>query len=394
MSAGHSVQDVLRNTDWRGITASGSHPVLHQLVQCRTAAMGWHLHRCNNSTCTGHQQMQYHSCRNRHCPNCGWSRQEEWTEARMRELVPASYFHVVFTLPAALHGIAMGNRKAIFTLLFEAAAHTLMKFAHNTKNLNANPGIVAVLHTWGQQLSFHPHVHCVVTGGGINAHGRWQSVTKYRRHILFPVKAMQAVYRGYFMEMLKKGIAKNKIKLNAEQRHELPQLIDSLYKKDWIVYAKKPFGGPQQVIQYLSRYTHKTAISNHRIQEVTHTHVRFKYRDYTDQNRVKEMTLTLEEFVRRFEQHILPQRFVRIRSYGMYANRMRHQRLAALRKAENWQSPGKPLKLDARMRILIRFGKDIHQCPVCKTGRLVLVETVRRQIALPQKIPETAKAKW
>src|SRR6266496_1251505 len=261
--------------------------VLHRLKICRTAALGYHLYRCNDDKC-GYIKYQYHSCRDRHCPNCGAIKKQEWIEARTQELLPVKYYHVVFTVPHELNSLIMGHRKVLYKLLFDASAQTLLCFAKDPKYLGATPGIISVLHTWGQQLSFHPHVHCIVSGGGITNDNTWKNATKNEWRFLFPVKAMNIVYRTKFLQTLKQMIDRGEV--IAPHTTDVKQLLNLLYQKDWIVYAKAPFGGPQAVIEYLGRYTHKVAISNHRITSINEDGtVTFKYKDYADDNKQKQM---------------------------------------------------------------------------------------------------------
>jgi Putative transposase/Transposase zinc-binding domain len=294
--------------------------VLQRIRTCRTAALGYHVYQCGNEAC-GHIQYQYHSCRDRHCPNCGAIKKQEWIEARMQELLPVKYYHVVFTLPHELNSLVMGHRKILYKLLFDASSQTLLTFAKDEKHLGASPGIISILHTWGQQLNFHPHIHCIVSGGGITDDNGWKNAINNNRSFLFPVKAMGIVYRGKFLQALQQMITKGEVILPVDT--ERKQLFNLLYGKEWIVYAKAPFGGPQAVIEYLGRYTHKVAISNHRIQCLNEQDdtVTFAYKDYSDDGTQKQMTLSIAEFIRRFEQHILPERFTKIRTYGYLSNR-------------------------------------------------------------------------
>ena len=308
-----TVQQLLLTHHVPVATSSNIHvqKVLQRLKICRTAALGYHVYRCSDASC-GYIKYQYHSCRDRHCPGCGAIKKQEWIEARTRELLPVKYYHVVFTLPHELNSMVLGHRKILFKLLFDASAQTLLCFAKDNKYLGAMPGIISVLHTWGQQLSFHPHIHCIISGGGIVDDNTWKEAQKNDYRFLFPVKAMGIVYRAKFLQSLQQMIVKGEVVL--PEGTEAKQLFNVLYNKDWIVYAKAPFGGPQAVIEYLGRYTHKVAISNHRIYSIDDQQrtVTFVYKDYADDNRQKQMTLGSTEFIRRFEQHILPRRFTKI----------------------------------------------------------------------------------
>lgn len=348
--------------------------VLHRISICHSASLGYHVYKCSNEEC-GYIKYQYHSCRDRHCPCCGAIKKHEWIEARMQELLPVKYYHVVFTLPHQLNSLVLGHRKLLFKLLFDASAQTLLCFAKDAQFLAAQPGIISVLHTWGQQLSFHPHIHCIVSGGGIVNGNQWREAKKNYYRFLFPVKAMQKVFRGKFLESLKQLISKGEVILPA--RTDARQLLNILYAKDWIVYAKAPFAGPQSVIEYLGRYTHKVAISNHRICSIDdeQSTVTFDYKDYAHNNSKKQMTLSCSEFIRRFEQHILPQRFTKIRTYGYLANRNRKHRINDVLKQMKLPVHKGLVKVPLAITMRERFGIDINQCPYCKnkTMQLVLV---------------------
>jgi hypothetical protein len=355
--------------------------VLQRIKTCRTSALGYHLYRCTDDACS-HIKYQYHSCRDRHCPNCGAIKKQEWIEARTQELLPVKYYHVVFTTPHELNSVVMGHRKLLYKLLFDASAATLLCFAKDPKYLGATPGIISVLHSWGQQLSFHPHIHCIISGGGITGDNSWRDATgpsPFRGRLgggqfLFPVKAMSTVYRAKFLQALKQMIDKGEVTL--PDNKDGKQLLNLLYRKDWIVYVKAPFGGPHAVIEYLGRYTHKVAISNHRIANINDEKgtVSFTYKDYADAGKQKLMILTATEFIRRFEQHILPERFTKIRTYGYLANRNRHQRInEVLRKMKLPLHKGL-VKIPLQIRMIEQFGIDVAQCPACKNKTLQLVK--------------------
>jgi Putative transposase/Transposase zinc-binding domain len=346
--------------------------VLQRLKVCRTASLGYHLYRCTNEDC-GQLKYQYHSCRDRHCPQCGAVKKEEWIEARMQELLPVKYYHVVFTMPHELNSLVMGHRKLLYKLLFDASSQTLLSFAKDPKYLGATPGIISVLHTWGQQLSFHPHIHCIVSGGGIT-NNEWKEATRNDWRFLFPVKAMGIVYRAKFMEGLKALLA-NQTVIPAPAT-DINALINVVYKKDWVVYAKAPFGGPQAVIEYLGRYTHKVAISNHRISSINDESgtVTFGYKDYADDSKKKQMTIRGTEFIRRFEQHILPERFTKIRTYGYLCNRNRHQRINEVLKKMKLPLHKGLVKIPQHLSMMERYGLDITACPCCKGKTLELLQ--------------------
>ncbi|WP_018616654.1 IS91 family transposase [Segetibacter koreensis] len=367
-----TIQQALQRHDY-SLPEGNAHvqQVMHRLKTCRTAAMGYHAYRCSDETC-GYIKYQYHSCRDRHCPNCGALKKQEWIEARMQELLPVKYYHVVFTLPHELNSLVLGHRKLLFKLLFDASAQTLLTFAKDARYLGALPGIISVLHTWGQQLSFHPHIHCIVSGGGIINDNEWKDAKKSHYRFLFPVKAMQAVFRGKFLQSLKGMIASGEVTL--PEGVDAKQLLNVLYRKDWIVYAKAPFGGPHSVIEYLGRYTHKVAISNHRICSIDNDTVTFDYKDYADGNAKKQMSLTTVEFIRRFEQHVLPKRFTKIRTYGYLGNRKRHQRINAVLKNMRLPLHKGLVKVPLELKMKEQYGIDLKECPCCKGQTLQLVQ--------------------
>jgi hypothetical protein len=356
--------------------------VMSQLAQCRTAKLGYHTYQCADQQCA-QIKYQYHSCRNRHCPQCGALQKEQWIEDRKRELLPIAYYHVVFTLPHELNSLILGNRKQLFKLLFDASAKTIQCFAKDKKYLNAQPGFLSVLHTWGQQLSFHPHVHCIVSGGGIaSQNGKliWKNGTRLKDNFLFPVKAMSIVYRAKFLQMLAKLIEDKEVQIPNDFNQKI--FFNNLYKKEWVVYAKKPFGGPEQVIEYLGRYTHKVAITNHRIKAIdaeTKT-VTFDYKDYADHGKQKQMTISMHEFIRRFEQHILPKGLTKIRSYGYLANQGRAQRIQAITQLLNIPPHPQKVIIPWQVRLLERYGITQNQCPTCKQNTLVLIQQIMKPI--------------
>lgn len=336
--------------------------VLNAIGKCRTAALGGHVDKCNNETCN-YIHVSYNSCRNRHCPKCQTTNKEKWIEARMQDLLPTSYFHVVFTIPHELNTYCMHYPKELYNILFAASKQTIETFSNDPKHLGAQMGMVSVLHTWGQNLSLHPHVHMIVPGGGITQAGFWKN-TKSKGKYLFPAKAMSIVYKNKFMEMLKQFLVNNNLTI------EVP-LRKYLYNLNWVVYAKQPFAGPAQVVEYLGRYTHKVAISNNRIKEVANGKVLFSYKDYADHGKQKLMSLDAEEFLRRFCLHILPPKFMKIRHYGILASRVKpklrmHQLqmgvLAQNTQRANWKEVCK-----------IKLNFDVDKCPCCKSGTLIRI---------------------
>lgn len=374
---------------WKDIISPGSHKVLSRLERCRTAELGYHAYRCTDNNC-GAMQYMYHSCRNRHCPGCGNSKTGEWIESRTKELLPVKYYHAVFTVPHQLNGLMLGNRKAMFSLLFDAASYTLLKFAGDEKYLGAQPGIIAVLHTWGQQLSFHPHLHCIVSGGGIASTPdplqkervakptlRWKDAVKAKHKFLFPAKAVAQVYRAYFLKQLQKQVDKGIIKMTEQQENEWLELRTVLYNMEWITYFKEPMGGPAQVLEYLGRYTHKVAISNHRIKRLDiDNNVTFEYKDYADQGKKKTMTLSGEEFLRRYEQHILPPHFCKIRHYGYLGNYKRKERVNEILQQMDLPQHAAPLQVSTAIRMMEKYGTDVMLCNACKKAKLELLYVI------------------
>jgi hypothetical protein len=305
---------------------------LRAITRCRTARLGGHVEGCD---ACGHKRVAYNSCRNRNCPKCQGMARAKWMAAEQAMLLPVDYFHVVFTLPHALNALIRVNQRELYALLFRAAASTLLTFARDPKHLGGEPAITMVLHTWGQNLSEHVHVHCVVSGGGLSADAsRWSSVR--RRGFLFPVLAMSKVFRAKYLASLARLRKRSELRFTGQcadlaESAKWDSLLSTLQKTKWVVYAKPPFGGPERVLKYLSRYTHRVAISNRRLLFVGDGVVRFDWKDYADHNVHKEMTLPAAEFLRRFFLHVVPRGFMRIRHYGILANRHRKQKLARSR---------------------------------------------------------------
>ena len=369
-----TVQSIINSNCFTNCNAHTKN-VFSQLQKCRTRALGYHLYKCKEEPC-GQLKYVYHSCRNRHCPGCGGMQQAQWIDDRRAELLPINYYHVVFTLPHQLNSIILGNRVQLYKLLFDASAKTLLQFAADKKYLGATPGIISVLHTWGQQLSFHPHIHCIVSGGGITSDKNnkivtWKNATRNADDFLFPVKAMAEVYKAIFIKGVRALIHADKI--TVINKIDTLQLLQTLFNKPWIVYAKPSFAGPLQVIEYLGRYTHKVAISNSRIVSNEANAVNFKYKDYADNNTHKIMSLSGQEFLRRFEQHILPKQFCKIRTTGYLANRGRTKRLKMI--CALMQIPSHPAKIKTpwQIRLLEQFKVVFNQCPCCRKQTLQLI---------------------
>ena len=349
-----------------------SQAVLSRLSRCHTSAIGVHHYRCSNEACS-HMHHQYHSCGNRHCPGCGGMKRMQWVEDRMGELLPTTYFHLVFTLPQELRSLCMGNRKPLFDLLFKAAQHTILTLSKDEKYIGGTPGIVSILHTHGQDLSFHPHIHNIVSGGGIDDAGKWIKEKRANGRFLFPRRAMEKIYKGYFLEHLRKYIANKSLVFTSKEA--LENILSVVGQKKWNVHANAPFGGPAQIIGYLGRYTHKVAITPHRVLHIDDSHISFKYKDYADGNKQKVMVLSHEEFLRRFEQHVLPKGFVKIRHAGYLHSKNKMERIAAACNQLKLPAPMQRVHTPVALRMLLQTGKDITLCPVCKKGRMELVKT-------------------
>lgn len=335
--------------------------VLNALEKCRTAALGGHVDECDKC---GHLRISYNSCRNRHCPKCQQTNKERWILARQQQLLPVSYFHVVFTLPQEMNSWCMHYPKQMYDLLFAASHQTIAAFANDEKHLGATAGMISILHTWGQNLSLHPHIHIVIPGGGIAPSGCWKNAKNKGRY-LFPVKAMSIVFKNKYMEGFLKW-------LKEQNKNMDPSLRKTLYNKNWVVYAKLPFGGPAQVIEYLGRYTHKVVISNHRLVSTDDDKVSFRYKDYADGSKQKTMTLEAEEFLRRFCLHILPPGFRKIRYYGFMANV--HSALLQVQQQEMGVAvqTGKEIKkISWKVIAKEKLNYDADRCPVCKKGTMV-----------------------
>jgi len=298
--------------------------VLLAIARCRTAALGGHVDQCTR--CGHRATISYNSCRNRHCPKCQTAARDRWIAARQKELLPTRYVHVVFTLPASLAPLALQNKKFIYGLLLRASAETLLEVARDPRHLGAEIGFFSVLHTWNQKLGLHPHVHCVIPAGGLSLdHTHW---IKSRSRFFLSIRVLRRVFRGKFVAGLKQAFQSGRLSFRGNlaaltQPKTFAAWLRSLFRKDWVVYAKRPFGGPEYVLQYLGRYTHRVAISNHRLVSFTEGKVTFRWRDSADNNEQKLLTLSLDEFLRRFLLHLLPKGFVRIRNFGFLANRRR-----------------------------------------------------------------------
>lgn len=366
--------------------------VLQDIASCRTAALSGHLDVCSGC---GFEQPSYNSCRNRHCPKCQGLSQARWITARMARILPTHYFHVVFTLPAELRGLALRNRETVFDLLFRCASQTLLTLGRDPERLGATIGVTAVLHTWSRDLSFHPHLHCIVTGGGLSLDGaRW---VEGRQGYLFPVRVLGKLFRGKLLAALRQAYDAGELDLTgcASELADpavFAATLDALYRKPWVVYAKRPFGGAEQVVSYLGRYTHRVGLSNHRLLHMDERGVCFQTRDK------KTVTLPAEEFLRRFLLHVLPKGFVKIRHYGLMAAshatttlEVARERLAAATCAPAPAAEHRAPE-DWRELLAALTGVDLSVCPRCH-GQMVrhpLPPLVSASASAPPQAPDTS----
>jgi len=348
--------------------------VMRAIEVCRTAVLGGHVEQC--SQCS-HTRIAYNSCRNRHCPKCQNQERAHWLQSRSAELLPVQYFHVVFTLPEPVAGIAFYNQKVVYGILFQAASQTLLTIARDPQHLGAEIGLFAILHTWGQNLLFHPHLHCVVPGGGLSPdHDRWIAC---RTGFFLPVRVLSRLFRRLFLEALEDAFYQGKLRFFGELESlqdaiAFAACLASQQDREWVVYAKPPFGGPQQVLEYLGRYTHRVALSNQRILAVANRHVTFQWKDYRSphQQKSRVMTLDAQEFIRRFLLHCLPAGFPRIRYFGLLANRHRQEKLALCRSL--LRTPLAELLPDAgpcRAVTLPPAAIPDRLCPECGSGHMI-----------------------
>ncbi len=346
------------------------HKVIRAIERCRTSALGKHRDRC---TSCGHDfGFSFNSCRNRHCPKCQTGARNRWIAARTRELVPLGYFHAVFTVPHQLSELMLQNKRVLYELLFRCVAATLVEVAANPRHLGAEIGFLCVLHTWGQTLIHHPHIHCVVPSGGF-APGRTRWVRPRCAGFFLPKQVLSEVFRGKFTDGLRCLFRSRKLAFHGslkwlQEPRSFARFLQTLHRHDWVVYAKKPFGGPEHVLHYLARYTHRVAISNHRLLGMENGKVTFRWKDYAHGGKQRKMTLAAEEFIRRFLLHVLPKGFVRIRHYGWMANRYRRQR-AALCRALLGQEAAQPATIPASA------SAPSSQCPFCG-GAVEVIEMI------------------
>ena len=343
--------------------------VTKAIKDCKTEKLGAHKYVCDEC---GHEEIAYNTCRNRHCPNCQFGKKLKWIEARKSEVLNVKYYHVVFTIPSEIYTVVLQNQEKMYKILFKASSETMQELARDEKYLGAEIGFFSILHTWGQNLMYHPHIHCVVTGGGLTETEKWK---EKEEKFFIPVKVMSRKFRGKFLSYMKK----EKLKYYGENEYldnpeNYDNLIQSMYNKEWVVYCKEPFNNAESVIKYLGRYTHRVAISNERIVKVEDDKVRFKWRDYKDKNKMKEMTITIEEFIRRFLIHILPPKFMKIRYYGILGNRNKKKKLLKC-KILTRTKIHKKKELPTLELLKKVLGKDFNLCPQCKKGHMLIPNT-------------------
>lgn len=365
--------------------------IMRAIEICRTPALGGHVEQCGQCS---YRRVLYNSCRNRHCPKCQSLARAQWLEARKAELLPVEYFHVVFTVPEPIARVAFYNKAVVYNILFRATSETLLTIAGDRRHLGAGIGFFAILHTWGQNLQHHPHLHCVVPGGGLSADGeKWIGC---RPGFFLPVRVLSRLFRRLFLEMLEKAYHNGQLRFFADleqlpnSRQLFQQYLQPSRETDWVVYAKPPLGGPAQVLEYLGRYTHRVAICNQRLLAMRDGQVSFEWKDYRDRDRnsYRTMTVTADEFIRRFLQHALPPAFQRIRHYGLMANCHRQGKLALCRKllslpiAELLPNP----RRDHRDRYETLTGQSLRLCPQCKTGVMARIE-----ILVPCRYPAVVR---
>ena len=366
-----------------------SRKILRDLGSCRTSAQGGHKRVCD--TC-GHEEISYNSCRNRHCPKCQARARAKWLDERAGDLLDVPYFHVVFTLPHAISHLALQNRRLIYGILFQAVSQTLLAIGQDPQHLGARIGFLAVLHTWGQKLMHHPHVHCVIAGGGLSPDGK-QWIPCRSATFFLPVRVLSRLFRGKFISSLRKAYAQGELafygKLSSLQNPaEWSKLLEELSSREWVVYAKPPFGGPQQVLKYLARYTHRVAISNSRLVSIGDGKVTFRWKDYTRGNQQRAMTLDAVEFLRRFLLHVLPSGFMRIRYYGFLANCVRGKKLPQVRSLLGVSEEAETSVQDGESSDVPE--KDVWGCPKCPTGHLIWIDNLPKEPSRERAPPALA----
>jgi hypothetical protein len=353
--------------------------VANAIMRCKTGALGYNISVCDEC---GHVEVHNNSCRNRNCPNCQAIPKELWVDARKAEVIDAPYFHVIFTVPSELNPLFLANQKTFYSLFHSSVAKTLKELAANKKYLGASSGSIQVLHTWGQKMDFHPHIHCIVIGGGLTS---LQEFKKCSSDFFIPVRVLSKKFRGKFLCHLRKLYEDKKLSIPLDliclnNSYEWNGYVNSLFQKEWIPFIKETFNGAGNAIEYLGRYTHRIAISNSRILNVTDTHVTFSAKDYRKDKKI-EVTLEGVEFIRRFLMHVLPKGFVKIRNYGILSNRMKKKQLKLIRKklaSQEYKSRLAGLKTEEL--ILTLYGVNVNLCPCCQSSNYHLTERYHRRI--------------
>ena len=360
--------------------------IIRDIQDCRTSALGGHIDACDEC---GHIRISYNSCRNSYCPKCQSMAREEWVEKRRAELLPVKYFHFVFTLPSELHDIIRYNERLLYGQLFKLAWQSLAELVKDKRYLGVESGMMAVLHTWGQNLHYHPHLHCLVPAGGLAGNGKW---IKSRKNYLVPVKALSTLFRAKYICYLREAHKQGRLRLEGlcaqwNSYGGMNSLLNTLYNKNWVIYAKAPFAGPEHLIGYLGRYVKRIAISNDRIISIDEAQKRvsFRWRDYADGSRSKVMWLSFEEFIRRYLEHILPSRFSKVRYYGLFANRDKTKRLARCRKALGEPAKPKVILSNWQERFYRLTGIDPTLCPCCEAGQMQMIGILPPSRAPPAK---------
>jgi hypothetical protein len=371
----YEVAEIIREhrstLEGKGKLSAHQKKVFTHLSQCRTEVLGYHKDKCDNPTC-GHTHISYNSCRDRHCPKCNGIKREKWVRMREEDLLPVKYYHVVFTVPEQLNSLFIDESVKLDNLLFTSAWETIKKFGLDHKHLGAKMGMTSILHTWGQNLAFHPHIHCIIPAGGITKNGKWRNTHQEGKY-LFPVKALSKVFRGIFTDGLIALDKKRDIDLEC-QFDPKKKYLHPYYKNKWVVYAKLPMHNAMQVVNYIGRYSHRIAISNHRIKNVSDGQVNFSWFDYRT-SKPDVMVLSAEEFLRRFSTHILPSGFMKIRHYGILSSRNKSEALACARGVLGVEPPISVKGIPWEELFAQVFGHKAFACPVCNIGTMRVVES-------------------
>ena len=366
------IQRFLPEVESKGCLSGYQRSILKLISQCKTATLGGHKERCNHCHYT---RIHYNSCGNRHCPSCKAVNKHKWLHDRKHDRLPVKYFHGVFTVPSELYKYFRYNKKRLYNLLFRSVRETLLAFGYDPKQgIGGKIGAICILHTWTQLMTYHPHVHCIIPAGGLTKNGHWKHA-KSNGSFLFPVRALSRLFRGKLLAGIHEEFQSGHLNMSTDMLQSYRIVKDKLYKKEWVVYAKETFRGPQQVFEYLARYTHKICISNYRILKVDNKNVTFRYLDRKmDQSKIK--TVQGSEFIKRFAEHILPKGFVRIRHIGLLSSRVKKMDLHSARKSLKATQPPQKIKVDTREFILMTKGKDIRRCPRCSKGEMIIIDVI------------------